>query len=69
MPDTKVSGQREQENLPISGAVKMQIRMGMVDSAGTMDGSLPVNAGDIGSILAVVDSTCLVAVKPLHHNY
>ena len=29
----------------------MQIRMGMLDfPGGTMDGSLPVNAGDMGSI-------------------
>ena len=38
-------------------------------SGGTVVGSLPANAGDMGRSLVRVDSTCLRATKPLHHNY
>ena len=36
---------------------------------GSMDGSLPVNAGDTGLFLVWEDSACHRAMKPVRHNF
>lgn len=34
-----------------------------------MDGSLPADTGDTGSIPGQKDSACCEPAKPVHHNY
>ena len=36
---------------------------------GTVIKNPPANAGDMGSLVRELDSTCWGATKPMHHNY